>query len=76
MDRDSLFHPTEPETDPLTIYAVLERAALESPQLKPLVPEPPAGTRRCTTCGGDGVLERELGGETRTLLCQRCGGLG
>jgi hypothetical protein len=76
MDRDSLFHPTEPETDPLTVYAVLERAARESPQLKPMVPDPPAGTRQCTTCGGDGVLEREAGGETRTVLCQRCGGLG
>lgn len=76
MDRDSLLHPTEPETDPLAIYAVLHRAALESPVLKPLVPDPPAGARRCALCGGEGVLEKGAGGETRVVLCPRCHGLG
>lgn len=76
MDRDSLFHPTEPETDPLAVYAVLRRAALEIPRLEPLVPDPPAATRRCPTCGGDGSLENEAAGEMRIVLCPRCDGLG
>lgn len=76
MDRDSLFHPTEPETDPLAIYAVLEHAARESPALGPLVPDPPSRTRRCATCGGEGVYDTAVEGATRTVLCQSCDGFG
>jgi hypothetical protein len=76
MDRDALFHPTEPETDPLTLYAVLEQASRTIPELKPLVPEPPPGTRQCTTCGGNGLLERQVAGATATILCPGCDGLG
>ncbi|HEX6373055.1 MAG TPA: hypothetical protein VF006_29300 [Longimicrobium sp.] len=72
MDRDSLFHPTEPETDPLAVYAVLE----QSPALLPLVPHPPAGTRRCARCGGAGVYDETVGEGSRTVLCPRCDGFG
>ncbi|HYR10095.1 MAG TPA: hypothetical protein VEQ60_20145 [Longimicrobium sp.] len=76
MDRDTLFHPTEPETDSFTLYAVLEQASRMTPGLAPLVPDPPAGTRRCTACGGAGGFERQADGKTRTDFCQSCGGLG
>ncbi|HEX2076166.1 MAG TPA: hypothetical protein VHG08_00605 [Longimicrobium sp.] len=76
MDRDSLFHPTEPETDPLALYAALEQAARLDPELAVLVPDPPAGTRRCTTCGGVGHYEQVVGEEKRLACCLGCGGLG
>jgi hypothetical protein len=76
LDRDSLFHPTEPEADPLIVYAVLEHAARESPVLRTVVPHPPPGTRRCATCGGDGDYDTAVAGETRTVLCQTCDGFG
>jgi hypothetical protein len=76
MDRDSLFHPTEPETDPFARFAVLEQASRMHPELAVLVPDPPAGTRRCTTCGGDGSVEEPVRGERRTIFCRSCGGMG
>ena len=72
MDRDALMHPTEPETDPLTLFAVLEQAARMIPELQPLVPDAPAGTRHCDRCGGRGHLEEGEG----LAICPRCRGLG
>lgn len=74
MDRDSLFHPSEPETDPLALYAALEQASRMIPELRVLVPDAPAGTRPCTRCGGTGSLERQVDGGLD--LCTACGGLG
>lgn len=76
MDRDSLFHPTEPETDPLALYAALEQASRMDPELAVLVPDPPAGTRKCATCGGMGHYEKREGDAERTVMCLSCGGLG
>lgn len=76
MDRDSLFHPTEPETDPLVLFAVLEQAARMIPELRPLVPDAPTGTRACTRCGGHGHLEEGTGQAVQTVFCWGCNGLG
>lgn len=76
MDRDSLFHPTEPETDPFVLYAVLEQASRMIPELTVLVPDAPAGTRQCTRCGGTGTVERQVDGATRLEVCMGCDGLG
>jgi hypothetical protein len=76
MDRDALFHPTEPETDPLALFAALEQAARVDPALAPLVPDPPPGAHPCTTCGGIGYHEESVGDEMRGVSCLGCGGLG
>ena len=76
MDRDSLFHPTEPETDPLALFGALEQASRMMPELRPLVPDAPEGARHCATCGGTGTVEEDAEGETRTVFCIGCFGLG
>ena len=76
MDRDTLFHPTEPETDPLALFAALEQASRQDPELAALVPDPPPGARHCTTCGGIGYYEKQEGDEKRLDFCLGCGGLG
>jgi hypothetical protein len=52
MDHESLNHPTEPETDPLTLYAVLFHGARIYAELQSLVPSPPVGAQPCDLCQG------------------------
>ena len=65
--------PAEPETDPLTLHAVLVHGARRFPELRALVPARPQGARPCTTCSGNGA-RTALTGET--VPCAVCWGLG
>src|SRR5688500_19334304 len=47
LDHESASHAVHDETDPLTVYAVLVKGAEEHPELRALVPAPPAGARLC-----------------------------
>ncbi len=64
MDHEALGHPIEPETDPLTRFAVIAQCALRYPELADMIPQPPASARPCAAC-----LARGEG-------CGACGGLG
>jgi hypothetical protein len=73
MDHEAYGHPTEPETDPLILYAVLFQAARRHPELQELVPPRPETARPCDSCGGMGWTDRPDGsGE----CCMGCNGLG
>ena len=75
IDHEAFGHPTEPESDPLTVYAVLAQGTREHPELGELLPPCPAGVRRCELCAGAGWTEAEppaLG----SVHCFRCSGLG
>ena len=73
LDHEAFSRPSEPETDPLTLFAVLVQGATKYPELRWLVPAPPEGTRRCEECGGTGSGE---GRQPPTWGCLRCNGLG
>ncbi len=72
MDHESLNHPTELETDPLVIYAVLVEGARTYPELQALVPPRPVGAQPCDLCQTDTPLRAE-GAITH---CFKCRGLG
>jgi hypothetical protein len=74
MDHEAAFHPTESETDSLTIYAALVNGARRHPELAELIPPPPAGARPCSSCGGTGLQAQE--GSDYDTSCYGCSGLG
>jgi hypothetical protein len=76
MDHEAWGHPTEPETDPLILYAVLLHAARRHPELQELVPPRPATAKQCDRCGGVGSHERQDGGTGSSESCMGCSGLG
>jgi hypothetical protein len=69
LDHEAFSHPFEEETDPLKLYAVLQRGAAKHPELREMVPPPPLGVRPCEGCGGTGVADE-------AQACPRCDGLG
>jgi hypothetical protein len=73
LDHESFSHHTEPETDPLILYAAFVCGAKEYPELQELVPPPPAGTRLCGSCGGTGLQTQE---GIAMISCYGCRGLG
>jgi hypothetical protein len=76
MDHEAFAHPTEPETDPLTRYAVLLHGARKYSELQELIPPPPEGARPCGICGGTGLQEQEAAGQLYETSCGGCSGLG
>lgn len=76
MDHEALFHPTEPETDPLNIYASLANGSRKYPELRELLLSPPTGARPCTSCNGTGIQEQKLGEATNSISCYGCSGMG
>ncbi len=73
VDHESFARETEPETDPLVLYAVLSHGLRDHPELGELVPAPPAGARPCGSCDGTGIVER---GPEISETCLGCRGLG
>ena len=71
MDHEAFGHPTEPEIDPLTVYAVVEQGARSYPELQALIPACPARAQACAACGGQGYTQ-----EATNAHCFRCSGLG
>ena len=73
MDHESFGHATEPETDPVMIYAVLLHGATTYPDLVSLVPDRPAAAKPCNSCNATGMVKRE----SETIEgCLGCSGLG
>lgn len=75
IDHEAFGHPVEPETDPLTVYAVILQGAQDYPELRDLRPLRPTGVHECDLCGGVGWVESapDMGG---SATCARCNGLG
>lgn len=71
MDYEEFGHPTEPETDPLVLYAVLVHGARCYPELQELAPSRPEGARPCSKCGATGMEKGEA-----WKWCLSCNGLG
>ena len=74
MDHEAFRQTTEPETDPLTIYAALAQGARTHPELRELLPGCPTGTRECDLCQGLGWTKAP--GEETGTGCLQCNGLG
>jgi hypothetical protein len=70
LDLDATAHASEVETRPLVRFAVIAHGAAQCPELRELIPAPPAGTRLCDRCSGSG--ESENTGER----CDGCDGFG
>ena len=73
MDHEALTHPTETETDPLVIYAVLVHGSRIYPELQKLVPARPEGAQPCSACEGAGMV---TSGPESYDSCLGCRGLG
>lgn len=67
-DLDSTRLATEEIDDPLTVFAVYLRAAIDHPEMEPLLVPPPPTARVCAYCFGRGAEGREV--------CGHCHGLG
>ena len=74
MDHEAFGHPFEPETDPLTLYAVLKQGTRNYPELGVLIPPNPPGFRECERCNGLGWVK--LPETTYSDACIHCAGLG
>lgn len=72
LDHEASSLAADEETDPLTRFAVLHHGAAKYPELRALVPPPPAGARPCDACAGSGMA---AAGE-RAGDCPGCHGLG
>jgi hypothetical protein len=72
MDHEAFNHPTEPETDPVTIFAATAQGARTYPELSALILHRPSGVRLCQSCGGVGWTKTEQ----TPITCVLCGGLG
>jgi hypothetical protein len=73
FDLDTLLNPIEPETDPITIYAVLLHGSRYYPELQELVPPLPEGGQPCPKCEATGRIQSE---PESYKECSRCNGLG
>jgi HEAT repeat protein len=73
LDHEAFRQPVEPETDPLTRFAVMVHGTRTYPELAALLPTPPQGIRVCLVCLGNGRWSDE---QDRGQACQSCGGLG
>ena len=73
MDHEALGHPTEPETDPLVIYAVLAHGSRIYPELPELVPARPEGARPCSVCEAAGMVKSGLESYDSCLGCRGLG---
>ncbi|HEX8180909.1 MAG TPA: hypothetical protein VF525_15290 [Pyrinomonadaceae bacterium] len=75
IEHDSVARWAEPETDPVTAYAVVAQSTRTYPELGALLSTAPEGFRQCELCGGVGWQEAAppaLG----TKACARCAGFG
>ncbi|HEX5727500.1 MAG TPA: HEAT repeat domain-containing protein, partial [Longimicrobiaceae bacterium] len=54
MDHEAFGHPTEPETEPLAAFAAVVQGARTYPELRDVIPPPPAGALPCDRCAGRG----------------------
>jgi len=70
IDHESFAHHTEPETDPLTCFAMMVQGARKDPELRDAIPRPPANARPCDSCSGNGAGPGQESG------CMSCGGRG
>jgi hypothetical protein len=69
LDHGAFNYPTEPETDPLIIYAALLHGAAIYPELHTLIPPRPPLARLCGECLGTGMQDT-------ATFCLGCRGLG
>jgi hypothetical protein len=74
IDHEAFSLPTEPETDPMTVYAVLANGARRHPELTEIIPPRPRGVRQCELCNGSGWINPPIPGGSN--FCVRCNGLG
>ena len=72
FDHEAFGWHSEVEADPVVIYAVMLQGAQKYPELCSLIPEIPSDARRCDSCDGTGIVERD----GRTVSCLGCNGLG
>ena len=70
IDHEAFGYPSEPETDPLDIFAAWVHAAETYPELADAIPQPPKGTEPCRACHARGYSEQ--GSEH----CHSCSGMG
>jgi HEAT repeat protein len=70
IDHESFTRHTEPETDPLTRFAMMVHGARKYPELRDTIPRPPADARPCDECSGTGARPGQESG------CLSCGGRG
>lgn len=73
IDYEAFTHPTEPETDPLRIYAALVHGSRIHPELSVLIPAQPPGVQKCEPCDGAGYTTSAAQSAT---ACVQCDGLG
>jgi hypothetical protein len=73
MDHEAFTRPTEPETDPLTLFAVMAHGAQRYSELESLLPAPPDGIEICGDCNGRGYGAED---DPENNYCLRCRGLG
>lgn len=73
-DVDTLGTWTDPETDPVVLYAVHLHGTRKYPELRALIPTRPTGARRCENCRGEGLDPTRAG--TGYPFCVTCTGLG
>jgi HEAT repeat protein len=62
IDHESFAHHTEPETDPLTCFAMMVKVARRHPELRDAIPRPPKDARPCSSCSGTGARPGEESG--------------
>jgi hypothetical protein len=74
MDHEAFGNPIEIETDPLTLYGVLNQGISAYPGLSELLPTCPPNVRQCDGCAGKGWVK--LPHETYSDCCLSCNGLG
>jgi hypothetical protein len=70
IDHESFSHATEPETDPLTRFAMMVQGARRHPELSDAIPRPPVNARPCAPCSGTGARPGQESG------CMSCGARG
>jgi hypothetical protein len=74
MDHEAFSQPIDKETDPHTLFAVLNQGARDYPELSVLIPLAPSGMRQCERCSGVGWLKSPEA--THGDACNRCDGMG
>ncbi|HEU0300194.1 MAG TPA: HEAT repeat domain-containing protein, partial [Longimicrobium sp.] len=69
MDHEAFGHPTEPESEPLAAFAAIVQGARTYPELRELIPAPPAHVQPCDSCDGNGW-------RADRSFCSSCRGFG